>query len=401
MSKNTKVKLTRTDQETGEKRVWAVLELAPNLQLESERTTKEGYSATFKYFGVQNFVLRERSRGTMECEWRPYNRVSRELGDPIRKRTGETRIDRALNEAIRQFIHPEHEKRVVAGPQLEQEESEGPAAIGNLSAEDLLILVPMLDLLHENKTTRQHELKVLALMAAVFGSKPFAHFGKADIELLYEIRKKGFDLASALLSPTQSEPQPEAADRAEGVGDPGNAVWAVDAGGEPRNGQAVPLAQPDRRPRPREPRPSAAPVRAPAPIRLGLPVRGRQCGVRQGARNRQLLFEVEESGERKLHESRRSMEDVVPGITRAMLVFQYGHGMRPGSWRHIRVDEEVALNTVRCGGRSGRSASPSTTSGFPTSGPATGPTAESSTGRSSSRGRRTADTSGSSRCRRK
>ena len=108
-----------------------MLELAPNLQLESERTTKEGCSATFMYFGVQNFVLRERSRGTMECEWRPYNRVSRELGDPIRKRTGKTRIDRALNEAIRRFIHPEHEKRVVAGPQLEQEENEGPAAVGN------------------------------------------------------------------------------------------------------------------------------------------------------------------------------------------------------------------------------------------------------------------------------
>ena len=113
---------------------------------------------------------------------------------------------------------------------------------------------------------------MLALMAAVFGSKPFAHFGKADIELLYEIRKKGFDLAAAFFSPTQAEPNPKPLTVQKEWETLSTLSGAVDAGGEPRNGQAVPVAQPDRRPRPRESRPSAAPVRAPAPIRVGLPV---------------------------------------------------------------------------------------------------------------------------------
>jgi hypothetical protein len=76
-------------------KVFARLLLPANVELVAQRWTAEGWSGSFTYFGQEEFILRERRKGNIECEYRPYNRVKRELGEPKRRRTGAKTIDGA------------------------------------------------------------------------------------------------------------------------------------------------------------------------------------------------------------------------------------------------------------------------------------------------------------------
>lgn len=329
--------------------VFARLVLPENVELVAQRWTQEGWSGSFTYFGEdgERFVLRERSSGTIECEFHPFNRVSGKLMKEKRRRTRETDIGKALTAAIRMFIHKEHERRVVTGPVRDAHEFENsqPHAVSDPTVEECAILIRALGKLHKDKKQRGHEEKVLDFFTVVWGNKKLSHLSDSDVEDVYEIRKAGFKWPARFKDRRPLKPNPRPitvqfyletlrtllnrlkGENRKGTGEPYLSFNRLD---DLKLGQHSKAQRPDAHPH----RYSWVFAYADESVEI----------VREEGLDRSYLEVDDETGELVRRPMRRYLPDVIPGITRGMLVLQYGHGMRPGSWRHIRVDQDVAVD---------------------------------------------------------
>lgn len=328
--------------------VFARLILPPNVELISQRWTSEGWSGTFRYFGQEEFVLRERRKGSIECEYRPYNRVKGELSESKRRRTGSKSIDAALNAALLKFIHPEHEKRVISGPATQTKAHDGtPAPIKDPGFEDIAILIRSLDLTHISTKQRSHEERILDLSCAIWGNKPQNLLGSKDIEEFYRVRRAGFRWPKRFSHRRRLAQNPKPITIQKELETLRTVINRLIGENHPRTGQ--PYIQVNRLEQ----------------LDLGSYAKAQRSAAHQDRYNwvfhaadqsveiireqgidRSFFREDRESGDRVFYKRRRLIRDVVPGITRIMLVLQYGHGMRPGSWRHIDVEQDVALDVL-------------------------------------------------------
>lgn len=340
----------QNDEVQQREKVFARLTLMDNVELETQRWTEEGWSGTFKYYGKEKFILRERASGSIEIEYRPYNPVSGKLMKAKRKRTGETNIGKALTVAIKDFMHDEHTKRVVnqRGTPETEGDRDAPNAAADPSVEDCAILIRALGCLHHDPKQRRHEEKVLDLCSAVWGNKALSHLGNKNVEHFYKVRRAGFKWPDRF-SERRSHPlssNPKLITIQKDLETFKNLLNRLKGENHPETGEPYLIynrledlklgnyskAQ----------RPDAHPDRYAWVFRFADESLERLRDVGYDA---SFYREDKETGELTLKKQRRYLTDVVPGMTRMMLVYQYGHGMRPGSWRHIYI-EDVAVDVL-------------------------------------------------------
>jgi hypothetical protein len=306
------------------------LTLPAHMSCAAQRDTAEGWAASFSYY-EQTCVLRERKKGSIECEADWVEKPSR------RERTGCFSKKEAIEWAYER-LKKAHGRYIDHGHQTERPGG-APDNFRLLNAAHILRDRNLVPGKPGSKTRRGYEL-ILDIMCAVLRENPHVHaLSGSHIQRIYEARMEGLKWPPewahrrALRSVKPKTVQGDLVDlktllgKLEGeTNDKGdrfllaNPLDSLDLGSY--SSRVLPEAGPNR----------------------FLWVVSAADDAVERIRSEGFAYTERRKykGEYRTYQRCQIFPDVIPGMLRYMLVVAFGHANRPRSWRHIRVDADVA-----------------------------------------------------------
>jgi hypothetical protein len=306
------------------------LTLPPHMSCVAQRETNEGWAASFRYY-EQTCVLRERKKGSIECEADWVEKPSR------RERTGCFSKKEAVEWAFDR-MKKAHGRYIDEGGQPEQPGG-NPDNFRLLDAAHILRARNLIPGKPGSKSRRGYEL-VLDIACAVLRENPqLDAISGSHVQRIYDKRSDGliwppeFSKRRAL-GPVK--PQTVQGDLVDLKTLFGKLVGEANDHGEryiltnPLDGLALGSYS-------ARVLPEAGPQRFPWVLSVANDAveRIRVEGFPYTERRKY-------KGEYRTYQRRQCFPNIVPGMLRHMLVVAFGQANRPRSWRHLRVDTDVA-----------------------------------------------------------